>query len=141
MKKNWLVVLMISIYLTSCGILPGSGGNELEGTAWTLVSYDGKSLIEASSMTAQFNDVQVSGSASCNHYFGGYKIRGTQIQIEGLGWTEMACMDPEGIMQQEQELMLLFSKADVISRQGNILRITTTSGEILIFNQTGAGSD
>ena len=84
-------------------------------------------------MTALFEAGEVNGSASCNHYFGSYKTKGNQIQIEGLGWTEMACMDPEGIMQQEQQLMSLFSQAATYFIQGQVLQITTISGELLIF--------
>ncbi len=45
----------------------------------------------------------------------------------------MACMDPEGIMQQEQQLMSLFSQAASFSLQGQVLQITTSAGELLIF--------
>ena len=135
MKRNLLIILiLIALFLSSCGILPINKNDGLNGTAWTLVSFNGKSLIPGSSMTAYFDDGEVNGSASCNHYFGSYQTKGSQIQIEGLGWTEMACMDPEGIMQQEQQLMSLFSQAASFSLQGKVLQITTSAGELLIFH-------
>lgn len=134
MKKNLLfVIFLFTLFLSSCGILPNNATGSLKGTTWTLVSYNGNSLISGSSMTALFEAGEVNGSASCNHYFGSYKTKGNQIQIEGLGWTEMACMDPEGIMQQEQQLMSLFSQAATYFIQGQVLQITTISGELLIF--------
>ena len=134
MKKNLLFVLLFTIlFSASCGILPNNANGSLRGTAWSLVSYNGESLISGSSMTASFEGGEVTGSASCNHYFGSYKTKGNQIQIEGLGWTEMACMDPEGIMQQEQQLMSLFSQVAIYSIQGQVLQMTTSAGELLIF--------
>jgi len=84
-------------------------------------------------MTANFKEREISGSASCNHYFGSYKIKGDQIAIDGLGWTEMACLDPEGIMEQEQVIMKILSGAETISLQDNLLNIRSKSGEILLF--------
>ena len=110
MKKLLLIsVLLTTIIAASCGSLPGSAKNEINGTAWTLISFNGESLIKDTAMTAFFEDGQVNGSASCNHYFGSYTNKGDQIQIEGLGWTEMACLNPEGVMDQEQQLMRMFS--------------------------------
>ena len=134
MNKYLLIVLfLIALFLGSCGILPIDKSGGLSETAWTLVSYNGDSLISGSSMTAFFEAGEVNGSASCNHYFGSYKTKGNQIQIEGLGWTEMACMDPEGIMQQEQQLMSLLSQAATYSIQGQELQISTSAGETLTF--------
>jgi heat shock protein HslJ len=86
-------------------------------------------------MTAVFDAEEIRGSASCNSYFGTYRISGDQISIGELGWTEMACMDPEGIMEQEQTIMKLLSESSSFSIQGNTLQITTSSGVLLIFEQ------
>ena len=134
MKKILLIILLLNtLILSSCGILPINKNDGLSESAWTLVSFNGDSLIPGSSMTANFEAGEVNGFASCNHYFGSYQTKGNQIQIDGLGWTEMACMDPEGIMQQEQQLMSLFSQAETYSIQGQVLQITTSAGELLIF--------
>ncbi len=47
----------------------------------------------------------------------------------------MACMDPEGIMQQEQQVMSLFSQAETFSIQGKVLQIITGSGGVMVFHQ------
>ena len=134
MKKNFLIgILLTALFLSSCGVLPVSNTIDLKGTSWTLVSYNGTALIPGSAMTAFFEGSEVNGSASCNHYFGSYTTKGEQIQIDGLGWTEMACMDPEGIMEQEQVLMSLLSQAAAISIQGETLQLTTENGDSLIF--------
>jgi len=134
-KKIMLIIILTTLVLSSCGVLPIGSNSDLSGTAWTLVSLNGNDLIPGSAMTAFFESGSVSGSASCNHYFGGYKIKGDQIEIEGLGWTEMACMDPEGIMEQEQQVMSLLSRAVTYSIQGQVLQIISDTGEVLVFQQ------
>jgi heat shock protein HslJ len=84
-------------------------------------------------MTAEFSGGEIRGSASCNQYFGGYKITGNQISIEGLGWTEMACMDPEGIMEQEIDIMTLLTNVVSFQMEGGKLTLVVESGEELIF--------
>jgi len=134
MKKLFLIIAVITGFtLASCSILTGSEEADLRGTNWKLISYGGKLPIAGKSMTANFDGKEISGSASCNHYFGAYQIKGDQIRVEGLGWTEMACMDPEGIMEQEQAVMGMLSQAESFSIQGIYLEILTTSLETLIF--------
>ncbi len=134
-KKLLLIIILLTLFLSSCGILPITKNSGLGGTAWTLTSYNGTTLLSDTTMTAFIEDKEVNGSAGCNHYFGSFKAKGDQIQIDGLAWTEMACMDPEGIMQQEQQVMSLFSKAVTFSIQGQVLQIITGSGEVMEFQQ------
>ena len=135
MKRILLIIsaIFILLTLTSCAVFSGGLGNDLNGTSWTLESYGGKNLLDNSTMTAIFESGEVSGSASCNHYFGAYKIKGNQFSVEGLGWTEMACMDPEGIMQQEQNIMAMLGDSASYIIEGNTLLIQTTGGEELVF--------
>ncbi|NQS91677.1 MAG: META domain-containing protein [Chloroflexi bacterium] len=134
MKRSHLIILTIFIIsLSSCSVMPGIQNGGLSGTSWILVSYGGKAIISDSEMTAFFDSGEVSGSASCNHYFGSYKIKGDQITVTGLGWTEMACLNPEGIMEQEQQVMSLFSLAESFSIQDQSLVIKTSGGELMVF--------
>ena len=134
MQKHFLLPLFIVlIFLSGCTVLPDNSQSDLSGTGWTLINFEGRSLLENTAMTAFFEDGNVSGSASCNHYFGSYTIQGKQIQIEGLGWTEMACMNPEGIMDQEFQIMNLLSQANSYSVQGDMLQVNTENGGLLIF--------
>lgn len=125
--------IVILLVLSGCGVLSGGSNAELTGTSWTLESYGGKELISGSAMTAEFESGEIGGSASCNHYFGSYKTSADQITIEGLGWTEMACMDPEGIMEQESNIMSMLGKSVSYLIEGGKLRIQIESGEELVF--------
>ncbi len=138
MKKNPLFTLTIIfclLFAASCSIIPGAGSDQLAGTTWKLISYANNKPLAGKDMTASFDAREIRGSASCNSYFGTYRLKGDQISISGLGWTEMACMDPEGIMEQEQTIMKMLSESSSYSVQGDRLQITTSAGELLIFQQ------
>ena len=137
-KKMLLISILLVLFLSSCGVLQIKQPDSLNGTSWTLISINGEGLIKDTAMTAFFEDGQVNGSASCNHYFGSYTIKGDQLQVEGLGWTEMACLNPDGIMEQEQQLMSMFSQTGSISIQGQLLQAATTTGDVMIFQRTEA---
>ena len=134
MKKPALIIVIISaLLLSSCGILGSEVKDRLNGTSWTLVSYGNQTLLVGTAMTANFDSGEISGSASCNHYFGSYQAKSGKIQISGLGWTEMACMDPDGIMTQEQEIMRILMEASSYEINGIELEIATPAGQVLIF--------
>jgi heat shock protein HslJ len=130
-----MLLLSALISLSGCGNILSNDQLDLTGTSWRLVSYNGILPIEGKDMTANFDGKEISGSTSCNHYFGSYQTYGDRITIEGLGWTEMACLDPEGIMEQELEIMQLLSQARTITIVGDNLEISTTAGAKLVFGQ------
>jgi heat shock protein HslJ len=99
--------------------------------------YGEESLISGTAMTAEFDAGEIRGSASCNQYFGSYTVSGDQITLEGLGWTEMACMDPEGIMEQEIDIMTMLSKATSFRIESGNLYIEVESGAEMFFLPRG----
>lgn len=138
MKKTNLLIISIilsTIIFISCSIMPRSKTSQLSGTSWSLISYSKSKMLPKTSMTAQFNGSEIRGTGGCNTYFGSYTISGSSLKIKELGWTEMACMDPEGIMEQEQVLMFLLSDADSYFIDGSTLQIITASGESLVFER------
>lgn len=138
MKKFYLSILLtilIAVITASCSVHPDQMIDPLTDTTWKLITYAGTNPLAGKNMTAAFDGEGISGSASCNHYFGSYKVKGNQITISGLGWTEMACLDPEGIMEQEQIIMKMLSESDTFTVQGDKLQIITSSGDFLIFQQ------
>jgi len=57
--------------------------------------------------TATFDSTkgQVTGSAGCNTYFGSYDANKSKLTIGVIAATEMYCLEPEGVMDQEQEYL------------------------------------
>ncbi len=83
----------------------------LIGNTWSLpglmtIESNGEvrwdALIEGTEITLTFNeDGTLEGSSGCNTYGGNYTLDGASITIGELFWTEMACSDPPGVMEQE----------------------------------------
>ena len=73
----------------------------LEDHLWMLASLNGRSLIENTLITLQFENFQASGSAGCNQYNTSYERRGTDLNFGLVTSTAMECELPEGYMVQE----------------------------------------
>ena len=112
---------------------------QLEGTKWALQSYgepgNPKDVLADTKITAEFvsSEDTVKGSASCNTYFGSYELKGSQLLIPGsIGVTEMYCMEPEGVMEQEQEYLAILQLTESYKIDDDELRINCGS-QVLIF--------
>jgi heat shock protein HslJ len=85
----------------------------LEGSQWALISLNGDSLIEGTTITLTFADGYVNGLAGCNAYrplstgsdAGQFRYKATEegkLIIPAFAITEKDCPTPVGVMQQEQ---------------------------------------
>jgi len=115
------------------------GNVMIEDTKWFLRSYgeqgNSKNIIEGTEITATFDSIesQVGGSAGCNIYGGRYQITGSTLSISEIYFTEMACMSPEGVMEQEQEFLTLLSRAQSFQADDTTLAISCSEGQQLYF--------
>ena len=119
----------------SCQPLEDPNSTTLDGTSWTLFAYRKTRPIEGTRITAEFLEGQVSGIAGCNHHFGSYSTAGSSIEFSEMGWTAMACLDPPGVMEQEQLIMDFFTNAERFELEESRLSIYRTDGEALTFDQ------
>jgi len=109
---------------------------DLAGTSWQVIGYNnGKeavvSIIAGTEMDIQFgDDGTVSGKSGCNTYSGSYTVNGNQIQIGPLASTMMACGDPAGIMEQEQQYLAALQTAATYQIEGNVLELRTSEGAL-----------
>ena len=70
----------------------------------------------------------LTGLAGCNNYSATYEATEGSISI-GIGAsTEMACMDPEGIMEQETQYLASMQNAAVYTIRDNRLEIRDENG-------------
>ncbi len=127
--------------------LKESNGNELarfdavdqalEGTSWQVISYNnGKggvtSLIIGTEISANFGeDGQLTGNSGCNSYFAEYEADGDNISIGTAGATEMACIEPEGVMEQEQQYLAALETAAAYKIEGLSMEMRTSEGSIV----------
>jgi len=132
-QSRYVVFLTVAtLILTACA-QASPADDLLTGTEWELVAYRKTSPIAGTTITASFEDGEIRGSGGCNSYFGSYSIDGNGLTIEGLAWTEMACLNPEGVMQQEQEIMGYLSASEQFEFEDGRLIIQVGGHETLTF--------
>ncbi|MGD2026462.1 MAG: META domain-containing protein [Anaerolineales bacterium] len=142
MKRISIAILVLTIAaLAGCG--GAQSANPLIGSSWSLTQLNGHSLVSGTRIEINFERDSFSGTA-CNHFGGQYTADGDRFSIPGpMEMTAMACLDPEGIMEQEQEFGAAL--ATVVSYQvsGNKLEMLDESGAVvLVFNhETSASID
>jgi heat shock protein HslJ len=155
---KWMIVVLLALgtLLGACGssenpdptntparshatATPGSE-HLLEGTEWMLASLRGQSPLEGSQITLAFKDGGLGGFAGCNAYGGGpdsgrYITAGDgSLTIPEIAITAMACLSPQGIMEQEQAYVEALRRAAIYRLADSRLEIQDASGEtILIF--------
>ena len=127
MKKAFIPILFISLFMVSCKCSKNTQANEevIEFSAtdvWQLTHMRGSKVTYNGSdpVTMQFNPESgtVNGFAGCNRYFGNYTSKiadtpesGTQgeITFNGVGATKMMCPEPE--MRIEDKFLPLIEKS------------------------------
>ena len=137
MKNIHYILLIFIMIITLGGCQAGNSPalGDLESHSWVLRSYDSHPPIEGSSISLQFGDEQISGNAGCNHYGGGFTLKGQTISFSDIYATEMYCLDPAGVMDQEQSYLAALRDADRFEITGDVLTITTSAGQTLVFGK------
>ena len=136
MKKFNILVLAAMLLITVGGCVGSDtgGSDNLDGTSWTLFAYRKTRPIEGTTITAEFKDGEIRGSAGCNTYHGSYQISGDSIQIGDLALTMMACPEPEGVMEQEQYIMQFLQDAQTLRMSEGRLFLKRADREELTFD-------
>ena len=140
-KKHFLItLLLLSVLLASCAQAgqPGSSGADKAAQVinreWSLTSLNGQAPLDGSKVTLKLENGQAGGSAGCNSYGGQYTLQGSQLTFRDLFQTEMACMEPAGVMEQETAFLQTLSQAASFQVSGDQLELKNAAGEtILIF--------
>ena len=80
----------------------GLDGGELDGTSWVLTTLNGEAPLDGTNLTLAFDFEWATGEGGCNGVGGAYMVvePGTVV-FAGVGHTDIGCVEPEGIMEQE----------------------------------------
>ena len=124
---------VIMLILVACSSDSPAAEDPLVGTSWQLLFYRKSTVLEGTRTTLHFEDGQVNGSAGCNTYFGPYKLEGQSLNIDQIGVTEMYCMEPVGLMDQEMFFLETLSNAQRYELSEGRLMIFSSNGEALTF--------
>jgi heat shock protein HslJ len=138
MNKKLMPLLILAgllvVTLAACGGgASGTGGDPLDGTSWTLTAYRKTRPIPGTMIDITFEDGELRGSAGCNSYFGSYEVSGSTITVGDVAMTEMACMEPEGVMEQETEVLAILTAGETFQIDDGQLQIFRPDGEALTF--------
>jgi heat shock protein HslJ len=121
------------------GLASCSYGSSIEDTDWVLQSYGEfgnlKDVLTDTEITAEFvsSEGTVEGSAGCNSYSGSYEVKDSQLSIPGpIAATEMYCMEPEGVMEQERQYLEILQAAKSYSVEDGELQINC-GGQVLVY--------
>jgi heat shock protein HslJ/LysM repeat protein len=126
--------LLIDLKFDSGTMRFSAQSSELAGTSWSVISYNNGrggvvSVMIGTELTATFGaDGTVTGSAGCNTYRAGYEVDGNKISIGLPASTMMACAEPEGIMEQEQEYLTALSTVATYQITGDRMEMRTAEG-------------
>ena len=115
-----------------------NGDGSLVG-AWELDSFGDPaypdSPLPGAEITASFSaDGSVSGNAGCNGFQGSYQSADGALSFGLMAITQMACPEPDGVLEQESRFFNMLNQANEYRMSGGNLILTTPSGEQLLFS-------
>jgi heat shock protein HslJ len=134
-KLSLMALVAIGV-LAACSCV---GATALGDTAWQLESLAGNDVLPDTTITLEFSDNEVSGSAGCNHYGGRYRAGKDSLKVSDLFWTEIGCLEPEGVMEQERAyLTALSGAAGYLIDDGRLEIVDETGTQTLVFVAPGS---
>lgn len=106
---------------------------------WTLDSFGDpaypESPIPGADITASFSaDGTVSGNAGCNGFQGSYQSGDGTLSFGLMAITEMACPEPDGVLEQESRFFDMFNRTHEYRIADGNLILATPSGQQLLFS-------
>lgn len=129
--------------------VPSEAEPALEGPTWMLLAfvepnpYDESpnrspmpsDVLSRTEITAILEGSRAQGSTGCNSYGASYTRDGSALRFEGITFTEMACLDPEGVMLQEGRFLEYMATVATFRIYGDQLWLETSDGRALVFTR------
>ena len=133
-----IAVMALAVLIAACGAGP-AGGADLQDTRWVLVTLEGESPLPDRAPSAEFAEDQISGSTGCNTYFSTYEVDGDDLTLGAIAVTEMWCMEPEDVMDQEQAFLAALASVTSYRLAGERLELLDDTGQAtLVFEPRAA---
>jgi heat shock protein HslJ len=132
---TWVAAIVMALLAACAGASePTPAVLELEGTHWVLEQLNGNPPVPGTEVTLQFEDGNAGGTAGCNSYGGSYTTTDGRLSIPEIIRTEMACLEPEGVMDQEDAYLMALQGAAAYQVIDDRLQIENGAGETtLVF--------
>lgn len=130
--KNRILLSFVFILAFASGCATANQP-KVTGSSWILTTYNDQQSITDHQPILKFETDQVSVTTGCNHYGGNFQIDEDSIHFEGIFNTEMACLEPEGLMEQERIYLDLLRRVDQYELEGESLTFYIELNPVLVF--------
>lgn len=111
---------------------------ELADTTWQVTAFNNGetavvSVLEGTDANLTFaDDGTISGSGGCNRILGSATFGDGTVEFGTLATTQMACATPEGVMDQEMQIIAALESAATYSVEGETLEMRTAGDAIAV---------
>ena len=115
--------------------------NPLADTNWNIINFNNgnqavTSLLPDTHANVSFgSDGQMNGNAGCNNFSGSYSVNGNSISVGQPASQRVSCADPEGIMDQEAQILAALQSASTFTVSGNQLELRSGDQIALILTR------
>jgi heat shock protein HslJ len=113
-------------------------GPALVGTEWVAIGINNgrggvAGALAGVEVTATFDDDgRVTGSGGCNRFFGPYALEGAALSIGPMASTRMACLEPEGVGEQEVAYLAALGRVASWSIREGRLELRAADGALQV---------
>ena len=132
---RWLLPGIV-LLLAACG----GEGNPLADTEWRLVALGdagAPAAVVGGDPTAEFTTTtDLTGWTGCNAYGASYSVRGSDLRLDELTWTEAGCPS-QALFQQEQRMQDSLATIERFEVSGERLTLHSEGGQVLVFERVG----
>ena len=150
MRKSLIPAIsaVLIIMFTAPGLSCNSESSviaDIEDKEWMLESHGESGALKAIlagtevSLTFDSSQGKIRGNAGCNSYFGQYTIDDSELSIGQIAQTEMYCMEPQGVMEQEQDYLGSLQTAKGFQITDGKLRIDCGNKALIFAKQIKFG--
>lgn len=129
------------------GVLAGCGSGEssttpsdqpvlaIDGVTFVSETVIGHDVVAGSALRVSFDGDRLGADAGCNQIGGEFQITAGVLVVDQLAMTEMACMDPPGLMEQEQWFSDFLSSQPSIRQDGDRLTLATDDVSVVFLDR------
>lgn len=128
-------VLIVTIVFSVAAFAQTNLGN----SRWELTHLNGK-IVADSKAYIEFdeNEKRITGNTGCNRMFGSYELDGRKFNVNGVGSTKMACLQP-GKMKTESAFLNAIGGANRVRIVRGTLRFYVNDTVVAKFKRNAVG--
>ena len=99
---------------------------------WTVLALRDRPVLRGSRITMEAKPTSLGGYGGCNWYGGDVTFTGATLKAAPMTRTLRACLEPEGVSEQEDTYLQSLEHAVTFQRTGDTLRLLDRAGGVLV---------